>query len=301
MASSPPTVAQDSPASPWRRDAFGVLVGAKLPPLDVERLRAERVEVQSDIQLLCRRAVEEPTWLLLLDQELSEPYLRCAAEVRSQGARTAPTVLLAPGTVVSSVTRYVGALRALRDAPVQTGLRGSPEDFALVALMICVDTQAAGSRQEAPAPSDPLSLLVRPRSAEDAKRAQVEALNAAFRERERLLAASLGTQEVAQLLGVTRQTPHDRVKAGALLAVEDSKGALRFPLWQFDPDGPGGVVKGLPEVLRALQVGKFAQVRWLERPSPVLEGRSPLDALKAGDVERVVQEARSLGASAGNG
>jgi hypothetical protein len=124
-------------------------------------------------------------------------------------------------------------------------------------------------------------------------------LEASFRERERLLDDSLTTSEVASLLGVTRQTPHDRAKQKTLLAIED-KNQLRFPRWQFDADGPSGVVSGLPEVLRALAIGPLAQARWLTRANRTFGGRTPLQAIKAGDLETVVQEAYGVGAQAGS-
>lgn len=124
-------------------------------------------------------------------------------------------------------------------------------------------------------------------------------LEASFNERRRLLSGTLSTQGVADLLGVTRQTPHDRVRSGTLLAIED-KSTLKFPSWQFDPNGPNGVVQGLPEVLAVLKAGALAQARWLTTKNAALEGRTPLQALKDGDVARVVSEARGVGAEAGS-
>src|SRR5438067_274553 len=43
--------------------------------------------------------------------------------------------------------------------------------------------------------------------------------------------------QVAELLGVSRQTPLNRVREKTLVAVLD-RGVWRFPLWQFDADGP---------------------------------------------------------------
>ena len=74
-----------------------------------------------------------------------------------------------------------------------------------------------------------------------------------FRVRQRLLADSLTAPEVARRLGVTRQTPHDRARAGTLLAVMD-RGMLRFPAWQFDPAGPDGALPSLPEALRDVEI-----------------------------------------------
>ena len=115
-----------------------------------------------------------------------------------------------------------------------------------------------------------------------------------FQKRQELLQDSLSATEVARLLGVCRQTPHDRVKSGALLAVRE-KGGLRFPRWQFDPNGPDGILAGFPEVLKALAVSPLAKTSWFTRPSPALDGRTPLQALQSGEVERLVTLARAVG------
>lgn len=115
-----------------------------------------------------------------------------------------------------------------------------------------------------------------------------------FQWRQKLLEGALTAPQVAKLLGTSRQTPHDRVKAGTLLAILD-RGCLRFPLWQFDPEGSDAVVEGLPEVLRALDISPLAKANWLTRNNPILDGNSPLEALKQGQKERVLTEARGVG------
>jgi hypothetical protein len=125
-------------------------------------------------------------------------------------------------------------------------------------------------------------------------------LRRSFAERRALLADALDVGQVAQLLSVTRQTPHDRVKAGTLLAVREN-GKLLFPLWQFDPDGPDGVLEGLAEVLGALRgrpISHVAAVRWFVTGKAQLPGgASPLERLRAGAVSEVVAEAQAIGAS----
>lgn len=122
---------------------------------------------------------------------------------------------------------------------------------------------------------------------------EVDAQLRAFQFRRELLADALTATQVAELLGTSRQTPHDRVRSGSLLAVLD-RGQLRFPRWQFDPRGPDGVVAGLPSVIRALEVSPLAKVSWLTRPNPYLEERTPLEALRDGDLERVLDVARAV-------
>jgi excisionase family DNA binding protein len=77
-------------------------------------------------------------------------------------------------------------------------------------------------------------------------------LQRACLQRRQMLAETITVKEAAELLGIGRQSLHDRLKTASLLAVKD-RGQWRFPLWQFDPEGPDGILDGLPETLRALQ------------------------------------------------
>jgi hypothetical protein len=125
---------------------------------------------------------------------------------------------------------------------------------------------------------------------------QMAALARSFKRRRELLEGSLTASQVAELLGISRQRPHDRVKGATLLAVLD-RGAWRFPPWQFDPEGPDGVVEGLPEVLRALHASPLAKASWFVRPNPYLQGRTPFEALRKGQIEAVRSAAETVEAS----
>lgn len=129
-----------------------------------------------------------------------------------------------------------------------------------------------------------------------AERAELEltVLHRSFERRRQLLDGAITAPEVAKLLGTSRQTPHDRLEKGTLLAVVD-RGSPRFPLWQFDPEGPDSVIAGLPEALRALNVGPLAKVSWLTRPNPYLDGEAPIDVLRRGEKDRVVELAGAVG------
>jgi hypothetical protein len=131
-------------------------------------------------------------------------------------------------------------------------------------------------------------------AADERAEAEVDMLRRSFARRRELLADALSASAVASLLGTSRQTPHDRLTSGTLLAVMD-RGAYRFPHWQFDPNGEDGVVTGLPAVIRALDVSPLAKAAWLTRANPMLDGRTPLACLKAGQTERVVALARGVG------
>jgi hypothetical protein len=121
-------------------------------------------------------------------------------------------------------------------------------------------------------------------------------LRRAREQREALLDDSLTAPQVAELLGVSRQTPHDRRKARHLIAAFD-RGAWRFPAWQFDPAAPGGVLAGLPEVLAELEApDDLARLAWLATPRPGLDGLTVIGLLRAGERRLAVQLARSTAA-----
>lgn len=141
-----------------------------------------------------------------------------------------------------------------------------------------------------------LAVLTGGQTFTETQRLEAETISIAryFQKRQELLQDSLSVAEVARLLGTCRQTPYDREKSGALLAVREKRG-LRFPRWQFDPNGPDGIHAGFPEVLRALAVSPLAKASWFTRPSPYLQGRTPLQALRSGEVEQLVTLARAVG------
>lgn len=117
-----------------------------------------------------------------------------------------------------------------------------------------------------------------------------------FKWRRELLKGALTSRQVADLLGSSRQTPHDRLKSGSLIAALDN-GSRRFPRWQFDPTGPDGVVEGLPEVIKVLRLSDLSKISWLRKPNTFLDGSTPLEALKQGRIQDVITEAKHLGAS----
>lgn len=142
------------------------------------------------------------------------------------------------------------------------------------------------------------SRLVRARQPEEVADLEQQALHAGRAERDRILEGSMSTQEVADLLGTSPGALTDRVKAKTLLGIEHN-GSLRFPTWQFDPVGDNDVVSGLVQALKVLDASPFAQARWLQLPNSVLDGQTPLEALKAGRLQEVIAEATGVGAVAG--
>ena len=85
------------------------------------------------------------------------------------------------------------------------------------------------------------------------------------------------TQEVAERLGVTRQSVDRYRREGKLLSLETPQGHV-FPACQIGPDG---MVPGLDEVLAEMGGLSFWEaLSGLVTPTPTLNNRSVLDALK---------------------
>jgi hypothetical protein len=118
------------------------------------------------------------------------------------------------------------------------------------------------------------------------------------RRRQALLAADggvLGVAEVARRLALTRQAVDRRRATGRLLAVSAGRHGYRYPAWQFDVAGP---LPGLAPVLAALRAGDhdpWMQLAFFVEGRTDLDGRRPLDLLRAGEIAPVVVAARRLG------
>lgn len=117
-----------------------------------------------------------------------------------------------------------------------------------------------------------------------------------FELRRRLLSDTYSAEDVAKLLGRSKQAVLNRAGARDLLVLNDGN-RRRFPMWQFDASTSSGVVEGLAAVLNATGVGDFALASWLTLPNRIFEGQTPVAVLKAGRVDEVVSEARAIGPS----
>lgn len=138
-------------------------------------------------------------------------------------------------------------------------------------------------------------LGVKPISDEEEQELENAALKNFFDWRKNLLEDSLTAREVAKLINAkSRQTPHDRLKRNDLVAIQDN-GVWKFPSWQFDAEGPDGVIDGLPDVLKALNVPCFSKISWLTQPNYAFNGSTPIEVLKQGSKDEVITEARTVG------
>jgi hypothetical protein len=138
-------------------------------------------------------------------------------------------------------------------------------------------------------------LSVQEYPTEERKRLHIQNVINSFNYRRELLKDTVDVNQVMEILGYdSRQAPLNRLKAGSLIAIKDNQ-KWWFPLWQFDANTSDGIVDGLSRVLKALDCSNLAKVSWFVNPNPYFEGQTPLEMLKSGEVERVVESAQSVG------
>ncbi|MCK4206947.1 hypothetical protein J3U99_19415 [Brucella pituitosa] len=94
--------------------------------------------------------------------------------------------------------------------------------------------------------------------------------------------------------GVSRQAIDKRVQEGSLLAVPGPSNRRSYPTLQFNRDGT--VVPGLKAVRDALGTNNpWVILNFLSHPDIRLSNRKPVDLLKTGELELVIQYARRHG------
>ncbi|WP_245472415.1 hypothetical protein [Rhizobium jaguaris] len=94
--------------------------------------------------------------------------------------------------------------------------------------------------------------------------------------------------------GVSRQAVDKRVQAGSLLAVPGPSNRRSYPTLQFNRDGT--VVAGLKAVREALQTSNpWAILNFLTNPDARLGNRKPIDLLKSGNLDLVLDAAKRHG------
>jgi hypothetical protein len=132
-------------------------------------------------------------------------------------------------------------------------------------------------------------------------RANVEALATAFARAEEskveLMKSPdmLNGEELAAALGLSRATVDNRRVAGKLLALEfGAKRGFRFPRWQRELMLEPKIRSGFESVLKQLAAaGSWSRYRFFLRSAPELDGRTPVEALRAGDADAVLRAAES--------
>jgi hypothetical protein len=103
----------------------------------------------------------------------------------------------------------------------------------------------------------------------------------------------LTSEQVGSLLGITRQAVDKRRKKGQLLGITLGRRGYLYPVWQF---AQGQVLPGLEPVLKELsEYDPWTQLMFFKTGDLRLDGDTPLQRLKAGDIEQVVLAASCYG------
>jgi hypothetical protein len=104
---------------------------------------------------------------------------------------------------------------------------------------------------------------------------------------------SWSSTRVAAHLGMTRQGVDKRRRAGKLLALQSGHGDYLYPVCQFTDDG---VLGGIGRFLAACPPsGGWTRLDLLLTPAEEIDGVSPLDALRRGNVDAAVRAASMFG------
>jgi hypothetical protein len=103
---------------------------------------------------------------------------------------------------------------------------------------------------------------------------------------------TLSAEEVGHLLGITRQGVDKRRRASGLLAFRRG-GDWRYPRCQFDEEAHE-VLEGISRVVQAFaEAGPWVTLDFLLAADDTLDGRSPIEALRAGgwteDLDRLLR------------
>lgn len=108
-----------------------------------------------------------------------------------------------------------------------------------------------------------------------------------------LLQDSLSQQETAKKLNIDLEKLEQMKEEHQLLAILSDDNNDYYPLCQFNEDKP---LKGLKEVLFELkELDSFMQLMFLTTGDVRLEGKTPIECLKMGEIEQVILSARCYG------
>ncbi len=141
--------------------------------------------------------------------------------------------------------------------------------------------------------ADPFEEVDEPLGEEQAVAAVLWADLETEENRARLLRESVSAAEAGRLTGRSRQAVERQRRNGDILALRVGR-QWRYPAWQLDVDGPGGLVPFLPEVVARLFRSPAGAAAWLTAPRPELDGDTPLRRLERRDTEPVLRLAEQL-------
>ena len=121
--------------------------------------------------------------------------------------------------------------------------------------------------------------------------------DAPIRQQRRDLAAnSFSREAAAELLGISPQSVTDKLESRKLVGIKVGR-EWRLPRWQFDPDNTTGTLPELNVLQAAFPGGPVSLSRWMMRPNPEFDGRTPREETIANGSASVIKVARNLTAA----
>jgi hypothetical protein len=216
-----------------------------------------------------------------VETEVDEAFLSCEFKLRDPSSnRLLAESLKAIGHTKHPlfVTRAINALRGLDDElPTERIEEASAASTDYLMLLAALATPSVATRMAA---KDPLAAA-RLRGAE---------------RQQRLLEVSggvLGGEEAAKVLGISRQAVDKRRRQGQLIGLTQGKRGYAYPAWQFEA---GRTLANLEKVLDRLRShDPWMQLTFFVNANDRLNGRSPLEQLRSGELEPILLAAESYG------
>jgi hypothetical protein len=117
-----------------------------------------------------------------------------------------------------------------------------------------------------------------------------------FAQRRDLAANSISRQAAAQPLSISPQSVTDKLESRKLIGIKVGR-EWRLPRWQFDPDNVTGALPDLDVLQAVFPGGPVSLSRWIVRPNPEFDGRTPRDEVVARGSASVIKVARALTAA----
>jgi len=104
---------------------------------------------------------------------------------------------------------------------------------------------------------------------------------------------ALSSEQVADVLGISRQAVDKRRSANQLLALTQGRRGYSYPSFQFED---GKTIRGLEEVLSRLKsLDPWMQMVFFTSPNERLNGKTPIESLQKGLVEEVTSSTSGYG------
>lgn len=112
-----------------------------------------------------------------------------------------------------------------------------------------------------------------------------------------LAAETITINGAAEVLAWSTKDVEMALRTGRLVAF-DHRGHRRLPVWQLSSAEPPAPLPAVSALARSFGGDAIALSAWVSTPNAHLHGRTPVEALRAGEDERVNAALAALGAAA---